>query len=104
MRNLLLPVPIFLLALGCGQPSAAPLQPGDVVRAEVSFAPKSPWHEGAKVAIGMLLKGERTNGQTYYLIDEDVVLERAVMRCRLTFLDGDRIVGEPHEVPFVHDC
>lgn len=94
-----------LFALGCAGPPPAPsLQPGDVVRPEVSFAPLAPWPEGAKVAIGVLLRVERPNCAPHYLKDEDVNVEQAVVQARVTFLDGDRSLGDPLEVPFVHDC
>jgi hypothetical protein len=75
-----------------------------VVRPEVSFAPKEPWPAEAKVTIGMLLRVERPGGKTHYLNDEDVAIELAVMGARVTFLDGERPLGEPREVPLIHDC
>lgn len=106
MRAWLVAVPfVVLLSLGCARPAARPgLQPGDTVRAEVSFAPGEPWHAGDKVDVGVLLRGERPGGEGYYVKDEEVVIARAVMGVRLTFLNGDRVVGEPLEVPLIHDC
>jgi len=52
----------------------------------------------------MLIKLERARGGWNYLADADVVLEHVTMTARITFLAGERIVGEPLEVPFVHDC
>jgi hypothetical protein len=95
---------VMFLAIGCTRPAAPVLQPGDIIRAEVSFAPNAPWPAGAKVAIGMLARVERPGGETHYLNDEDVPLERAVMSARVTFLDGERLLGDALVVPLVHDC
>lgn len=108
MRLLMLvALPLGLVPGGCARPTSPPvvaLQPGDIGRPEVSVAPKAPWTTGAKVAIGMLIRVERPDGESYYLDDKDVVLDRAVMSVRVTFLTGDTVVGEPMEVPYVHDC
>ena len=100
-----LPIPVLsLLVFGCGQPDAPALMPGDIVRPDVSFAPKAPWSEGVKVTIGMLARVERPGGEGHYLNDEDVPLDRAVLFVRVTFLDGERSLGDPLEVPLLHDC
>ena len=105
MRRWFLPVPlVVLLALGCARPAAPVLRPGDVVRPEVAFAPREPWPAGAEVAIGMLVQIDRPGGEARYLRDEEVAPDQAVMRARVTFLDGDRPLGDPLEVPFVRDC
>jgi hypothetical protein len=53
----------------------------------------------------MLLLVERSGGEARYVRDEEVAPEQAVMRARVTFLDGDqRPLGDPLEVPFVRDC
>jgi hypothetical protein len=97
---------VVLLAPGCSRPAAPDpvLQPGDVVRPEVSFAPREPWPSGASVTIGVLLLVERGGGEARYLRDQEVDPEQAVVRARVTFLDGDRPLGDPVEVPFVRDC
>jgi hypothetical protein len=98
---------VALLAVGCSRPDAdgpPALQPGDVVLPELAFAPEGPWAAGDGVAVGMLVKGARPSGEGYYLRDKDVDLDKAVMGGRVTFFDGDKQVGEPHELPFVHDC
>ena len=56
------------------------------------------------MVIGMLARVERLGGEAQYLKDEDVPLERTVMRARVTFLDGERWMGDPLEVLLVHDC
>ena len=105
MRRWFLPVPVVvLLVSGCTRPAAPVLQPGDVVRPEIAFAPKDPWPTGAEVAIGMLVQVERPGGETHYLRDTEVAADQAVMLARVTFLDGDRPLGDPLEVPFVRDC
>ncbi len=105
MRPWLAPLPLVaLLALGCGRSDTPALQPGDVVRPELSFAPDEPWHTGDRIAVGVLLQGERPGGERYYLKDADVTLERVVMSGRITFFDGDRVVGVPLDVSLVHDC
>lgn len=107
MRQWLLPIPlVVLLASGCAGPAepVLQLQPGDVVRPEVSFAPRDPWPTGARVSLGVLLRVERPGGVSHYLMDDDVPLEQADMTARVTFLDGDRVLGDPLEVPLVHDC
>lgn len=105
MRVWFLAVPLFaLLAIGCARPDVPALQSGDVVRPEVSFAPKVPWPADARVSIGVLARVERPGGEGHYLKDEDVPLEQAVMSVRLTFFDGERVLGDPLEVPLVHDC
>lgn len=100
---LLIPV-VVLLGSGCAQPEAPVLQPGDVIRPEIAFAPKAPWPPEAKVALGMLIKVHRPGSEARYLGDKDVTPEQAVLRARVTFLDGDSQLGEPLEVLFVHDC
>jgi len=105
MRPWFLPfLGLALLAFGCGRPATPALRPGDIVRPEVSFAPKAPWSTGAKVTIGVLARVERPGGEGHYLKDEDVPLDQAVMSARLMFLNGEQLVGEPLEVPLVHDC
>jgi hypothetical protein len=103
MRRGFLLVPVVFV-IGCSQTAAPVLQPGDVVRPEVSFAPQSPWTEGASVAVGVLMRVERSGRDNVYLKDADVPLERTVMRARVTFLDGERLVEEPRDVSLVHDC
>jgi hypothetical protein len=100
------PVLAALLAAGCaGRVAESPLRPGDVVRPQVAFAPKAPWHQGTKVALGMLIQIHRPGRmEAAFLGDSDVRPEQAVLRCRVTFLDGDEPLDEPLEVPFVHDC
>jgi hypothetical protein len=95
---------LTLLAFGCAGPAASPFRPGDTVRPEISFAPEAPWPAGAKVAVGVLVRVERPGGEGHYLHDNDVSLEQAVMSGRLTFFSGEQMMGEPHELPFVHDC
>jgi hypothetical protein len=56
------------------------------------------------VAIGVLVQVERPGGEARYLRDNEVAPEQADMRARVTFLDGDRPLGDPHEVPLVRDC
>jgi hypothetical protein len=70
----------------------------------VSLAPRELWHPDEKVSVGVLLRGERPGGERYYLMDADVEVERVVLRARITFLDGDRSVGEPLDVTLAHDC
>jgi len=101
--SLFLPL-VCAIAFGCTRPAAPALLPGDVGRLEVSFAPKAPWDAGAKVAIGMMIRVERPGGEGHYLNDQDVVIERAEMRVKVTFLAGEIVVGEPMDVPYVHDC
>jgi len=95
---------IAMLACGCAPKAATGLQPGDVCQPEILFAPDGPWNAGTNVSIGMLIKLERTRGGWNYLADADVVLAYVTMTARITFLADGRIVGEPLEVPFVHDC
>jgi hypothetical protein len=52
----------------------------------------------------MLLLVDRGGEPARYLRDEEVDPERAVLRARVTFLDGARPLGDPLEVPFVRDC
>lgn len=105
MRRWFLSVPLVaLLAPGCSRPAAPAPRPGDIVRPEIAFAPQGPWPAGAKVALGMLLLVNRGGEPTRYVRDEEVNPERAVMRARVTFLDGDRPLGDPLELPFVRDC
>jgi hypothetical protein len=52
----------------------------------------------------MLIKVDRSGSEARYLRDDEVIPDQAVMRARVTFLDGDRPLGEPLEVPFVRDC
>ena len=91
-------------AAGCAGPAAPVLRSGDVVRPEVTFAPREPWPAGAKVAIGMLLRVDQSAGESRYLRDEEVDPSQSTMHARVTFLDGDRSLGDPLEVPFVRDC
>jgi len=95
-----------LLALGCSRPPAdrAALEPGDEVRPEVSFAPDAPWPAEARVSIGVLLRVERPGGESHHLRDADVPLEQVKMSARVTYLDGDRPLRNPDDVPLVHDC
>lgn len=93
-----------LLASGCARPAAPALRPGDVVRPEVAFAPRDPWPAGAEVTIGVLVRVDRPGDKPRYLRDEEVAPDRAVMRARVTFLDGDRPLGDPLEVRLVRDC
>jgi len=102
MRGWFLVAAVTLFA-GCSHTPPV-LQPGDEVRPEVAVAPRSPWSVGARVAIGMLLQVHRPGRKIAYLNDKDVAIERVTMRARVTFLNGDSPVGEPLEVPFVHDC
>lgn len=95
---------VVLLVFGCARPSAPALQPGDVVWPEISVAPNPPWTTGDQIAIGMLVRVERPGGGSNYLKDEDVAVERVVMGARVSFLDGERLLGDPHEVSLVHDC
>lgn len=95
---------LVLLSAGCSQQPAAPLLPGDVVRPQINVAPKGPWTAGTRVTIGMLLEIHRTGREVAFLGDKDVPANQAVMRAKVTFLDGDVPLGEPMEVPFVHDC
>lgn len=107
MRLLFALIPLAsLLAFGCARPDTprAVLQPGDVVRPELSFAPKEPWHTGDRIAVGVLLQGERPGGERYYVKDADVTLDRVVVKARLTFWTGEQIVGESLDVTLVHDC
>lgn len=105
MRRLLLPALLAALAAcGCAKPDAPALQPGDVVRPEVSFAPKEPWPAGGKAIVGVLVRVERPGDEPHYLMDEDVDIERAVMGARVTFFDGELVLGEPRDVTLVHDC
>jgi hypothetical protein len=96
---------VLLLCVGCRQPPAPALQPEDVVRPQVALAPGAFWPEGAKATVGALLEVRRPGREgVTFLEDNDVPLGAAVMRCKVTFLKGDAAVGEPLEVPFVHDC
>lgn len=106
MRLWLASVPLVaLFAVGCARPAPLALQPGDVVRAELSFAPKQPWHTGDRIAVGVLLQGERPTGERYYVKDADVTLEQVVMKARITFWANDQTPAEPPlDVPLVHDC
>ena len=105
MRRWFLSVPLVVLfAAGCTSPAENALQPGDVVQPEVAFAPRDPWPADARVALGMLLKLERPGDEVRYLRDDEVNPDQAVMQARVTFLDGDRLLGDPLEVPFVRDC
>lgn len=95
---------LALIAFGCGRPVPPRLQPGDVVRPEISFAPEAPWPVGAKVTVGLLARVERPGGESHHLRDEDVPLARVVMSARIAFFDGDQPRGAPLDVPLVHDC
>lgn len=99
--------PFLLLVLvgsGCARPEVPILRPGDVILPEIAFAPRAPWPPGAKVALAMLIKLHRPGGEARYLGDKEVTPEHAVMRARVTFLDGDLPLGDPLEVAFVRDC
>ena len=105
MRRWFLPVPlVVLLAVGCSQPAAPVLATGDVVRPEIAIAPRPPWHAGTRATIGVLVRVERPGGEARYLRDEEVAPDRAVMTARVTFLDGDRPLCDPLDVPLVRDC
>jgi hypothetical protein len=95
---------VVLLESGCARPNVPVPQPGDVIRPEIAFAPHAPWPPGAKVALGMLITVHQPGGEDRYLGDKDVTAEQAVMRARVTFLDGDRQLGDPLDVAFVRDC
>ena len=95
---------IGMLACGCTQQGPSGLQPGDVCQPEILFAPDGPWTAGTKVSIGMLIKLERTRHGSNYLADADVVLDKVTMNACITFFAGDNMLGEPLEVPFIHDC
>lgn len=95
---------LVLVALGCGRPAAPELRSGDVVRPDIAVAPNAPWKAGDVIAVSFLARIDRPDGTTFYVKDEDVALDRTAMTARVTFLNGDRPVAEPHEVPFVHDC
>ena len=95
---------IVLFALGCAKPDVTRFQPGDVCQPEIQYAPDTPWAVGSKVAIGMLIKLEKPSGKSDYIADTMIVPEQATISARVTFFDGDRVLGEPLEVPFVRDC
>lgn len=95
---------VTLLAIGCARPVTPALQPGDVVRPEVAFAPRGPWPAGSKVTMGVLVRVERPGGEARYLRDDEVGADEEVIVGRVTFLDGERPLGEPFEVPFARDC
>ncbi|HEY7427647.1 MAG TPA: hypothetical protein VH682_25675 [Gemmataceae bacterium] len=95
---------VVLLGSGCARPDAPVLGPGDVIQPEIAFAPRAPWPPGARVALGMLIKVHRPGGEARYLGDKDVTPEQAVMRAKVTFLDGDFQLDDPLEVSFVRDC
>jgi len=94
---------LLCLLAGCGRQPAA-LRPGDKVRPEIALAPQAPWPAGARAAIGMLLQVHRPGREVTYLAEKDVAPEMATMRARVTFFQGDDVLGEPTEVPFVRDC
>jgi hypothetical protein len=52
----------------------------------------------------MLVEVRRPGSEARYLGDQDVAPEQAVMRARVTFLEGDLPLGDPLDVPFVRDC
>jgi hypothetical protein len=105
MRRWFLLVPlVVLLGSGCARRNAPVLGPGDVIQPEIAFAPHAPWPSGARVTLGMLIKVHRPGSEARYLADKEVAPEQAVMRAKVTFLDGDVPLDEPLEVPFVHDC
>jgi hypothetical protein len=105
MRRWFFPVLlVVLLGSGCARPDVPVLQPGDVIWPEIAFAPQAPWPPEAKVTLGMLIKVHRPGGEARYLGDKDVTPEQAVMRAKVTFLDGDLQLGDPLEVAFVRDC
>jgi hypothetical protein len=103
-RWLLPIVLVVLLASGCSRSGGSVLRPGDVVRPEVAFAPRAPWPAGARAVLGLLLLVERPGVEARYLRDEEVNLDQAVLLARVTFLNGERLLGNPLEVPFVRDC
>jgi hypothetical protein len=94
---------VVQLGSGCARSVRAVLQPGDVARPEVAFAPQAPWPPGAAVAIGMLIRIDRPGGDSRYL-DDTEVRDRPDMSARVTFFDGDRQLGDPIMLPFVRDC
>lgn len=108
MRHRLSPISLLigLFAIGCTPPAATTpaLQPNDVVRPEVSFAPAEPWKVGDRVTVGVLLQGERPDGTGYYILDQDVDIERVTVNCRLTFANDDKPVGDVIDVTMEHDC
>ena len=98
----LLPI-LVLLGSGCARSVGPLLQPGDIVRPELTFAPEPPWRPGVVVAIGMLVKVDRPGNETRYLEDREVN-QQPDMSARMTFLDGDVQLGDPLGAPFVRDC
>jgi len=95
---------LALIAVGCSRPATSVLLPGDIVRPEISIAPSAPWPAGAAFSIGLLVRVERPGGEAHDLMDEDVPAEKATMMVKVTFLEGDRMIGVPLEVPLVRDC
>ncbi len=94
---------LLFLSVGCERQPAV-LRPGDEVRPEIALAPEAPWPAGTSAAIGMLLQVHRPGCEVTYLADKDVPPALATMRARVTFFQGDAVLGEPIEVPFVRDC
>jgi hypothetical protein len=100
----ILAICIVMLACGCRQQTSTGFQPSDVCQPEIQYAPDAPWAVGSNVAIGMLIKLEKPSGKSDYIADTMIVPEQATMSARVTFFDGDRVLGESLEVPFVRDC
>jgi hypothetical protein len=95
---------IVLAASGCTRPAASGFRDGDRCVSELQYAPAEPWTAGTKVTLGMLLKLERSSGEVAYVMDTDIVPEKATMSATITYWDGLRRMGQPLEVPFVRDC
>jgi hypothetical protein len=98
-----LPLVGVQLGSGCAPSNRPALQPGDVVRPEIAFAPPAPWKPGAAVTIGMLIRIDRPESESRYLADAEV-RETPDMRFRVAFFDGERPLGDPVELPFIRDC
>lgn len=94
---------VVLFEMGCSRSGSPILQPGDFVRPEIAFAPAAPWRAGASVVFGMLVKVDRPGAPSRYLQDSEV-RDSPAMQLRITFLDGERQLGDPLELPFIRDC